>query len=381
MKGLYVHVPFCVSKCAYCDFYSVTGGLDLVPAWVDAVLEEASHHPGLSFTTLYLGGGTPSLLGVPELRRLAGGLRRAFDLSRVSEATVEVNPKSASREWLKAALELGFHRVSVGVQSLSDAELRLAGRAHNAGQAVQAVSRAVAMGFADVSADVIAGLPGQRAGTEGPKAGGAGEAPGSLAGTLPRLAGLGVSHISLYCLSLEPGTPLARHPPEGLPSEDAQAELFEGARAVLEEMGFVHYEISNFCRPGRECRHNLNYWRGGEYLGLGPAAASHLGGRRWRNRANLDAYLRHPGAAVEETEALGLEQKAGEEAMLRLRLPAEGLAADEMEERFGPEAMKGVLARLDALAAEGLLVREGARYRLPPGRLLTCNPILARVLG
>lgn len=365
MKGLYVHVPFCVSKCAYCDFYSVAGRLDLIPSYLDAVLAEARRHAGLSFETLYLGGGTPSLLEAGGLRQLMEGLGRSFDLSRVTEATIEVNPESASGECLRAALETGFRRVSIGVQSLSDAELRSVGRAHNALQAAEAVSRAAELGFGDVSADAMVGLPGQR----------------SVGPTLQRLVSLGVSHVSLYCLSLEPGTPLALHPPGGLPSEDEQADLFEGARAWLEDLGFVHYEISNFCRPGRECRHNVNYWRGGEYLGLGPSGASHLGGRRWRNPADLDAYLGHPGGAVEEMEELGPGEKAAEEAMLRLRLLCEGLAADDMVERFGPEAMKGVLARLDALTADGLLVRDGSRYRLPPGRVLTCNPILARVLA
>jgi oxygen-independent coproporphyrinogen-3 oxidase len=371
VKGLYVHVPFCVSKCAYCDFYSLADRLDLVPSYVDAVLAEARRHAGLSFETLYLGGGTPSLLEAASLRRLVEGLGQAFDLSHVAEATVEVNPETASGEWLGAALELGFHRLSVGVQSLSDGELRRVGRVHSAEQAVEAVSRAVGMRFRDVSADVIVGLPGQ----------GYREHPAPLHYTLERLISLGVGHLSVYCLSLEPGTPLALDPPGDLPSEDAQASLFEASRSVLEGKGFIHYEISNFCRPGRECRHNVNYWRGGEYLGLGPAAASHLGGRRWKNRADLPGYLRHPGAAVEELEQLGPKEKAAEEAMLRLRLLAEGLAADEMVSRFGEEAMQGVLSRLDGLTAEGLLVREGNRYRLAPSRVLTSNPILARVLA
>lgn len=382
MRGLYVHIPFCVSRCAYCDFYSLPGRLDLLPSYVEAVLAEARRHAGLSFRTLYLGGGTPSLLEAGALRQLVKGLGQAFDLSRMEEATIEVNPESASEGRLCAALEMGFSRVSVGVQSLCDAELASVGRAHSARQAVEAVSRAVGMGFADVSADVMVGLPGQKpAGARGQRADGAGGPSGTLESTLSGLVGLGVSHISLYCLSLEPGTPLALHPPEGLPTDDAQADLFEGACALLAGSSYVHYEISNFCRAGRECRHNLNYWRGGEYLGLGPAAASHLGGRRWRNRADLPGYLRHPGAAVEEAEELGLVEKAAEEAMLRLRLLSEGLPAEAMAERFGAEAMRGLTGRLDGLVAEGLLLRDGACYRMAPGRALASNPVLARVLG
>jgi oxygen-independent coproporphyrinogen-3 oxidase len=180
---------------------------------------------------------------------------------------------------------------------------------------------------------------------------------------------------------LEHGTPLAANPPDDLPSDDLQADLFDEARLLLEEKGFIHYEISNFCLPGRECRHNLNYWRGGEYLGLGPAAASHLGGRRWKNSADLLAYLRDPSGVVDEMEELGVKEKASEEAMLRLRLLVEGLAAEEMVSRFGEVGTQGLFSRLNGLVAEGLLTYDGARYRLGRSRVLTSNPILARVLG
>jgi oxygen-independent coproporphyrinogen-3 oxidase len=367
VRGLYVHVPFCVSKCAYCDFYSLADRLDLVPAYIDAVVTEAQARAGMSFDTLYLGGGTPSLLGVGNLQRMLDGLRRVFDLTALVEATIEVNPESASEDLLRSALDLGFTRVSVGVQSLSDDELRSVARVHTADQAEGAVSRVVGMGFRDVSADVIVGLPGQT--------------PDSLRRTLERLTSMSVSHLSVYCLSLEEGTRLAAAPPDDLPSDDLQADLFEGARSVLEGRGFIHYEISNFCLPGRECRHNLNYWRGGEYLGLGPAAASHLDGRRWKNHADVLAYLLCPLGVVDEVEELGLKEKAAEEAMLRLRQINEGLAADEMMSRFGQDMIEGLLSRLNSLVAEGLLTCDGSKYRLPRSQVLTSNLVLARVLG
>jgi oxygen-independent coproporphyrinogen-3 oxidase len=412
VTGLYVHVPFCVSKCAYCDFYSLPNRLDLVPAYIDAVLTEARPRAGMSFDTLYLGGGTPSLLGAANLEKLIRDLKDVFDLSRLAEATIEVNPESASKDLLRTALDLGFTRVSVGVQSLSDRELRSVGRVHTAAQAVAAVSRVVRMGFRDVSADVIVGLPGQtldgvshphpdplpsRERVDSPSPGGMelegggidarhGESlptgfTGSLTSTLDEIVELGISHLSVYCLSLEHGTPLAAKPPEDLPTEDDQADLFDEACSLLERQGFVHYEISNFCLPGRECRHNLNYWRGGEYLGLGPAAASHLGGRRWKNRADLSAYLRSPTGVVDEVEELGLKEKASEEAILRLRLLVEGLAAEEMVSRLGEVETQDLLSRLNGLVAEGLLTCDGSRYRLARSRVLTSNPILARVLA
>jgi oxygen-independent coproporphyrinogen-3 oxidase len=367
VTGLYVHVPFCVSKCAYCDFYSLANRLDLVPRYVDAVLTEAQTRAGRAFDTLYLGGGTPSLLAAADLERLIRGLKGVFDLARLAEATIEVNPESASEELLESAIDLGFRRVSIGVQALSDRELRSVGRVNTADQAVEAVSRAVGMRFGDVSADVIVGLPGQT--------------PESLRCTLRQIASLGVAHLSVYCLSLEHGTPLALNPPDDLPSDDEQADLFEEVRSVLEGWGFVHYEISNFCLPGRECRHNLNYWRGGEYLGLGPAAASHLGGRRWKNRADLPAYLSDPSGTVDEAEELGAKEKAAEEAMLRLRLLVEGLAVNEMVDRLGEDRVQGLLLRLNGLVAEGVLTYEASRYRLARSKVLTSDPVLARVLG
>jgi len=367
MAGLYIHVPFCVRKCAYCDFYSLAGRIDLIDSYVEALIGEARARPGLSFDTLYLGGGTPGLLGARGLTRLLGGLRSVFDLSAMVEATIEVNPESASADLLRAALDSRLNRLSVGVQSLQDEELRRAGRVHSAAQALGAVQRAREAGFENISVDVIVGLPGQRW--------------PALQATLDGLTALRVPHLSLYCLSLEPGTALASNPPPDLPSADDQVDLFEAARCLLQGSGYIHYEISNFALPGRACLHNLNYWRGGEYLGLGPAAASHLNGRRFRNRTDLDAYLCQPGGLVEEAEELGPADKAAEEAMLRLRLLSEGLMADDLVSRYGHGVAAGLLRRLDEMVNEGWLTRQGLSYRLEPSRVLTSNPVFARVLG
>ena len=367
MRGLYIHVPFCISKCAYCDFYSLAGRLDLIDPYVDAVLSEAQAYAGLSFDTLYLGGGTPSLLGAEGLGRLLNGLREMLNLSGVVEATIEVNPESAGVDLLQAAVDSGLNRVSVGVQSLSDRELQGARRIHNAGQAVAAVRRAMDIGFGHISADVIVGLPGQRW--------------QMLRSTLGILATLGVNHLSVYCLSLEDGTPLAVNPPDDLPSGDDQAELFEESNCFLERLGFLHYEISNFALKGHECLHNLNYWRGGEYLGLGPAGASHLEGKRFKNHSDLEAYLRDPTGLVDEVEELGPIDKAAEEAMLRLRLLSEGLDSDELVRRYGLPGTCDLLCRIDDMFKEGLLSRDGSTYCLARSRVLTSNPIFARILG
>jgi oxygen-independent coproporphyrinogen-3 oxidase len=366
LTGLYVHVPFCVRKCAYCDFYSVSVQAYLIESYIDAVLAECEAHAGMAFRTLFLGGGTPSLLGDHNLVRLVDGLRRNFDLSQLDEATIEANPESATAAMLEAALESGFDRISIGVQSLAEAELKSVGRIHSARQAVDAIALARKVGFQNISADLIVGFPGQTW--------------GSLRRSLETLLSMGISHLSLYCLSLEHGTPLAESPPDNLPSDDMQADLFEKARAFLKGKGFVHYEISNFAISGRECLHNLNYWRGGEYLGLGPAAASHLNGKRFKNRADLKAYCGSPTGLVEEVEQLGAVEKAAEEAMLRLRLLEEGLDVAEFTRRHGRENVRDLLTRLDTLSHEGSLLFDGARYRLEPSLVLTSNPVLARVL-
>jgi oxygen-independent coproporphyrinogen III oxidase len=365
-RGLYVHIPFCVRKCFYCDFFSLPGRLESLDSYIEALLIEARQHQGMSFQTLYMGGGTPSLLGTEGLPKLLEGLCRIFDYSELTESTLEANPDSIDAPLLEAAQISGINRVSIGVQSLSDIELEKVGRIHTANQAVEAVELAREHGYLNISCDVILGLPGQDW--------------FSLMVTLETLIGLGIQHLSLYCLTLEPHTPLALKSPSDLPSDDTQADLYENACSLFAKRGFIHYEISNFALPGYECRHNLNYWRGGEYLGLGPAAASHLQGRRYKNKASLDDYLRDPCALGEEFEALNAKRKASEEAILRLRLLQEGLNLDQLTTRFGEQNVAGLKERLDGLAGKELLERQGSVYRLPAGCALVSNPILSSVM-
>jgi oxygen-independent coproporphyrinogen-3 oxidase len=344
----------------------LAGQSELVECYVEAVLSECQTYTGVSFRTLYLGGGTPSLLGAKNLRKLIYGLRQSLDLSELVEATIEVNPESATVELLETAREMGIDRVSVGVQSLSDYELERVGRIHRAAQAIDTLRRAKNFGFRTISADLIIGLPGQEWEV--------------LRTGLETLTGLGIEHLSLYCLSVEHGTPLATSPPDDLPSDDVQADLFDQARLFLEKRGFIHYEISNFTLMGHECLHNLNYWRGGEYLGLGPAAASHLHGKRFNNRPDFYAYLRNPAGLIEGVEELSIQEKAAEEAMLRLRLLSEGLNTGELARRFGYENVEDLVGRLSEMARAGSLICDGSNYRLAPSRVLTSNPIFARVL-
>ena len=367
MRGLYIHIPFCVKKCSYCDFYSLPGRLEAIENYVSAILAEARSYTGLSFHTLYLGGGTPSLLGAEHLRNLIGGLRESLDLGGLVEATVEVNPESATLEFLRATIDTGINRVSFGVQSLNDRELESVGRLHTAARAIDAVTFARNLGFTSISADLIIGLPGQTWST--------------LGTALETLVRLGVNHLSVYCLALAEGTLLAQRPPGNLPSDDMQVELFELARAFLMGQGFIHYEISNFALKGHECLHNLNYWRGGEYLGLGPAAASHLQGRRSMNRHALDSYLENPIGQTEYVETLDGKEKAAEEAMLRLRLLVEGINPGVLSGRFSPATIEILVSRLDSLVMRGMLEYANSKYVLSTSRILTSNEIFQEVLG
>jgi oxygen-independent coproporphyrinogen-3 oxidase len=367
MLGLYVHIPFCVRKCGYCDFYSEAGRLHLMDAYLQALPAEAGQYRDPGFNTLYIGGGTPSLLGAAGLEQLMVGLAACLDLSNLGEATIEANPDTAGGGFLCAALACGINRLSIGVQSLNDDELTKSGRLHNAVQALAAIDRARECGFEDISADIIVGLPGQT--------------PLSLENTLGRLVNSAVTHISAYCLSIEPGSGFAAHPPPDLPDDDAQAGLFEFAARYLKDNGFVHYEISNFARPGRECRHNLNYWRGGEYLGLGAGAASHLKGRRFKNAADLDGYIKAPLASQCEAEELGAEAKSAEEAMLRLRLLEEGLDIGSLAARYGAANTDGLIRRLNKLADDRMLNRAGTRYRLPPEMVMTSNRVFIEIIN
>jgi oxygen-independent coproporphyrinogen-3 oxidase len=367
MRGLYIHIPFCVSKCRYCDFYSVIAAPELMDRYVDALLAEADSYSGESFATLYIGGGTPSLLGPARLEKIVNGLSRRFDLEHLQEATIEANPDSAGGDFLQAALSLGIRRISIGAQSLDAEELRKAGRAHGRQQALDAIQAASRSGFQDISVDVMIGLPGQTA--------------QSLSDTLDILTGAGINHVSAYCLSIEEGTAFYSSPPPDLPDEDEQAGLFQSAVDILGSHGFAHYEISNFALPGRECRHNLNYWRGGEYIGLGPAAASHSGGKRFRNAPCVERYIDDPVSIREGEECLDDHRKAGEEAVLRLRLVGEGLDIKEMAGRYGQDSISSLQARLDELARRQMLVRDGFIFRLPPGGVLTSICVFVEVIA
>ena len=372
--GVYVHIPFCRSKCEYCDFYSLGGGKsrDLMDRYLQALVahirEAAGRAPDYLVDSVYFGGGTPSFFGADGLKRIFSEIDRRFNVTRDCEVSLEANPDSVNTISLKKLRAAGFNRVSIGVQSDSDEILKALGRPHNYAQARQAVASAREAGFSNVSVDLMFGLPNQ--------------SRAQWSSTLRNVLDLKPDHVSCYGLKVEPNTPLyAYRECANLPDDDAQADMYLYAVETLESFGYPQYEISNFAREGFACRHNLKYWQGGEYLGFGPSAASHFAGKRFVCKPDLAGYIEGilgRGSVLSECETVPPRERAGEYVMLRLRT-AEGIGAGEYESRF-LLPFRALEKNLLAYEKQGLAVREEDRWRLTPKGFLLSNSILADLL-
>lgn len=326
--GIYVHVPFCRSKCQYCDFYSLATKDDkIIDGYLDAVcdhIKEAGElAPGYKVDSIYFGGGTPSFFGADGLAVILTTIRRNFDVDNNAEITFECNPDSVNDRLLHRLRAEGFNRVSLGIQSDDDEMLKKLGRPHTYAQAVAAYHRIRKAGFRNVSVDLMYGLPGQDL--------------LDWQETLDNVLRLLPEHISCYALKVEEGTPFAQMKDVlNLPDDDTQAEMYLTAVEILRSRGFRQYEISNFCRKSMVSRHNMKYWTGGEYLGFGPAASSDFAGKRFTLKRDLQAYIsaiRDGGDIMEEMEEIPMRERAGEYLMLRLRT-SQGIDRYEYEKLF-----------------------------------------------
>ena len=372
--GIYIHIPFCRSKCEYCDFYSIAGGRDRdsMERYTDAVIahlrEAAARAGSYSVDTIYFGGGTPSFFGAARLKPILTEIFRRFDVAKGAEITLEANPDSITPHELRKLQRAGFNRISIGVQSDSNELLKALGRPHNYQQAVTAVRAARAAGFDNVSIDLMYGLPNQTR--------------EQWRHTLERALQLRPEHISCYGLKVEPGTPLDSYRDcANLPDDDTQADMYLCAVDYLESYGYEQYEISNFAVSGRESRHNLKYWLGGEYLGFGPAAASDFGGKRFTCARDLSGYIagvKDGGVVLSECEELPQRERAGEYLMLRLRTRY-GVDPEEYTRLFRmPFApLEAALAGYEKM---GFARREGAAWRLTPSGFLVSNQIIGALL-
>ena len=367
--GLYLHVPFCRDRCTYCSF--VTTRDESLKAAVLAQLRRqllawgrALGRPAVD--TLYLGGGTPSLLTAGELAELTATAAQAFDLAPLAEATLEANPGTLDRPWLEQARAAGWDRISLGVQTLDDGLLARLGRIHDGGTALEALAWARQAGFTRVSADLMVGIPGQDLGRALQDA-----------GTLVRA---GANHMSIYLLDLDKACALRAQVDTGrlqLPSDDEAADVFEALQAGLPRLGLDPYEISNYAAPGQQSRHNNRYWERRPYLGLGPSAASQLGDWRWTESGVIPAWLEDRGTP--EVQRLGPAEALAELPLLGLRLHR-GVDWDDLRARGGAAGLRPLVdaweAQLEPFLRHGLLVREGPVLRFSPRGMLLSNGVL-----
>lgn len=380
MRGIYVHVPFCLRKCAYCDFYSVVGDeggkaefRDFLVREMDLFLAACPGEAGAPSDTVFFGGGTPTALGAEALCGILAALRERFPLAPDAEVTTEVNPGTVSRGDLEALRIGGFNRVSIGVQSFSPAVLRTLGRIHGTCEVDAALRDARDAGFDAIGIDLIFGIPGQTA--------------AGWKSDLDRAVDLGPAHASAYALSPEHGTPIGdaiRRGELALPPDDAVAEMYEDARRTLLRAGFRHYEISNFARPGAFCRHNLKYWRREGYAGFGPSAHGLLFpgdtapfGLRTANPPSLAEYgrrIREGFIPWSDRRACDAEDAWKETLIAGLRLE-EGVDLAGAERKFGPPP-PSVRRAVDDLLRTGRLQEAGARLRLPAELLFVSNEVL-----
>ena len=364
--GLYIHIPFCKAKCAYCDFYSLAHSEEKMDAYVAALLrhleEVAPRAAGMQVDTVYFGGGTPSYLGAARLCRILQTVLRRYDVARDAEITLEANPDSAG-DWkeLRKLRRAGFNRLSLGVQSTDDALLRRIGRVHTYEQVQQAVMAARKAKFTNLSLDLIYGLPGQTM--------------EDWQRTLADAVALGPEHLSCYSLKLEEGTPLwQQRQTLTLPDDDAQADMYLYTVAALGEMGYEQYEISNFAKSGKESRHNLKYWRMEEYAGFGPGAHSDFGGVRYGYVRDIDSYI--AGRLVlSESETDSTLARDYEYVMLSLRTAA-GIDRQTFEKRYR-QRFQPIETLFEQYEKAGLASRTEGGWRLTPKGFLVSNSIIA----
>lgn len=372
--GIYIHVPFCRSKCQYCDFYSLTEQEDaLLDGYLDAVCQHIREAGVLAeqyqVDTVYFGGGTPSFFGAEGLAAILATVRKNFRVAADAEITFEANPDSVDKKLLRRLRGEGFTRVSLGIQSDDDRMLKRLGRPHTYQQAADAVKTMRKMGFHNVSVDLMYGLPGQ-----------------SLEAwqkTLAHVLMLRPEHISCYGLKIEEGTPLYafRDSPD-LPDDDLQADMYLSAVEILQQHGYRQYEISNFCKKGNISRHNMKYWQGGEYLGFGPNASSYFAGKRFTTVSDLQAYISgiESGEPVlQQVQDIPPRERAGEYLMMRLRTTA-GIGAAEYERQF-LLPFAPIERALEECKERGYAVKTyDGRWHLTPTGFLLSNSIISDLL-
>ncbi len=367
--GIYIHIPFCIQKCLYCDFCSFPDkGRDTMELYTDELCRRIEKFSlrcaDFRVDTLYLGGGTPTLLPLSCFQRLMDTLRRCYELSEDCEISCECNPATADRDALSCLRKLGINRLSIGLQSASDDELRLLGRAHSFSEFQQLLAHARAVGFDNISVDLMYGIPSQTL--------------ESFRQTLSALAELSPEHISAYGLKIEEDTPFARiRNSLSLPDEDTELEMYRLCTDFLRQHGYEKYEISNFAREGKESKHNLRYWLRKDYVGFGVAAHSCFEEVRFGNSRDLEAFLKGQDITEERT-LLTPRDIFNETVMLSLRL-TRGIDCAQFEERFGA-SIEELFPALPSFIQHGFLIRDRGRLFFSDEGFFVSNSVLSELL-
>jgi len=353
--GLYIHVPFCQSKCKYCNFYSLTGRDNLIAPYFNALEKEIASYPRLNLDTIYFGGGTPTFAGVEELVNLINFTHKHHNVENC-EITIECNPRTIDLQGFKKLKNAGVNRISIGLQSANDDELKSLGRTHTFADFLECYNFVREAGFENISIDLMFGLSGQ--------------CLHNFSETLEAVRKLNVMHISTYTLKVEDGTPLARENPT-LPNDDMVTDMYELTVEILAENGFERYEISNFAKKGYQSQHNLKYWKCFDYIGVGAAAHSCFDGKRYFNVESVKNYTSGKGRA----RGCELEPTPEEFIFLGLRL-TEGVSIREFEERFTVNLYDYAGEKIEKLVAKGLLKEGRGRIFIPPELMFVSNAIM-----
>ena len=376
MDGLYLHVPFCFHRCHYCDFFSVVDRVgpdapgNRQDAFIAALLREITTHAeaaehGLRPDTLFVGGGTPTLLRPDLWQILLKQLSELGVLKRITEFTVEANPETVTHELAAVLAGGGVNRVSIGAQSFEPTHLKTLERWHDPASVARAVKHFREAGIRRINLDLIFGIPGQSV--------------ADFDADLDAALHLGVEHLSCYGLTYEPNTALTTRLRQGKVTrcdEEVEAAMYEHAMDRLAAAGFEHYEVSAWAKPGERCRHNLHYWRNGDWLGIGPGAASHVQGVRWKNKPHLEQYLAaSPRPPIVDWEQLDARGRADEQLMMGLRL-REGVTRAWLDEAFAPRA-----ADIERLITSGFLEQDEQHTRLTRRGLLVADSVIGALIG
>lgn len=376
-KGLYIHIPFCLKKCRYCDFYSQPLlHQDWLERYSAALLveirQQAQVFAPCRLASIYIGGGTPSLLSSDHLKRIIEAINQEFSITDNAEISIEANPATLELHWLEQLLNMGINRLSIGVQSFSDRELKILGRLHSSREIMDSIELLHKTGLKNFNIDLIYGIPGQSL--------------GDWASNLKQAAECAPRHISAYLLQPGNNTPMAVDIERGrlaLLDDEIEAAMYYKTLEFLQKNGFEHYEISNFCKPGYECRHNINYWQAGEYIGIGAGAVSYTNCRRYINRMNWQEYVNSMGnkqsCMVEELEKMIAPELLADAMITGLRM-CRGINLREYTNRFNRDLIQEYSSIIDSGVSKGLLKMEKGQLSLTKKGYFLSNEILCQFI-